>query len=46
MVSFENRENCILATMKNVPNDFNEEYNQKTGEVEAVPYQALTRILQ
>ena len=46
MVSFENRENCILATMKNVPYDFYEEYNEKTGEVEAVPYEELTRILQ
>lgn len=46
MVSFENRENCILATMKNVSYDFYEEYNEKTGEVEAVPYEELTRILQ
>lgn len=46
VVSFENRENCILATMKNVPYDFYEEYNEKTGEVEAVPYEELTRILQ
>ena len=27
-------------------NDFYEEYNEKTGEVEAVPYEELTRILQ
>ena len=46
VVSFENRENCILATMKNVSYDFYEEYNEKTGEVEAVPYEELTRILQ
>ena len=46
VVSFENRENCILATMKNGPYDFYEEYNEKTGEVEAVPYEELTRILQ
>lgn len=46
VVSFENRENCILATMKNVSYDFYMEYNEKTGEVEAVPYEELTRILQ
>ena len=46
VVSFENRENCILATMKNVSYDFFMEYNEKTGEVEAVPYEELTRILQ
>lgn len=46
VVSFENRENCILATMKNVSYDFYEEYNKKTGEVEAIPYEELTRILQ
>lgn len=46
VVSFENRENCILATMKNVSYDFYEEYNEKTGEVEAIPYEELTRILQ
>ena len=46
VVSFENRENCILATMKNVSYDFYEEYNEKTGEVEAVPYEELTRVLQ
>ena len=46
VVSFENRENYILAAMKNVPYDFYEEYNEKTGEVEAVSYEELTRILQ
>lgn len=46
VVSFENRENCILATMKNVSYDFYMEYFEKTGEVEAVPYEELTRILQ
>lgn len=46
VVSFEDRENCILATMKNVSYDFYMEYNKKTGEVEAIPYEELTRILQ
>ena len=46
VVSFENRENYILATMKNVSYDFYMEYNEKTGELEAVPYEELTRILQ
>lgn len=46
VVSFENRENCILATMKNVSYDFYEEYKGKTGEVEAIPYEELTHILQ
>ena len=36
VVSFENRENCILATMKNVSYDFYEEYNEKTGKIEEV----------
>lgn len=46
VISFENRENCIIATMRNVSYDFYREYNEKTDKMEAVPYEELTHILQ